>query len=182
MIPDNELIERFLSGDSTAFDELVNRHQRQVFATAYRMVGNAETSEEIAQETFIRAFKSLRSFRRKASFNTWLYRITMNLCYDELKRHQQRVELAPAAAVDSGKAADSPDETMAKEERKVWLARQIESLPFKQRSALVLRIFQSMSFKEIARTLGCSAVSARVNYRHAILKLKDAVATSGEEL
>ena len=162
-------------------DELVIRHQRQVYATAYRMVNNAETAEEIAQETFIRAFKGLRSFRRKAGLGTWLYRITMNLCYDELKRHHHSVELAPDAA-DSNRPVDSPHEKMAKDERKLWLQRQIESLPFKQRSVLVLRIFQNMSYKDIARTLGGSSVSARVNYRHAILKLKNALAHSGEEL
>jgi len=183
VISDNELVERFLSGDSTAFDELVIRHQRQVFATAYRMVRNAETAEEIVQETFLRAFKGVRSFRRKAGFNTWLYRIAMNVCYDELKRHQKGVELGsdfPDTADD--KTVNPPHEEMAKEERKAWLERQIELLPFKQKSALVLRVFQDMSFKEIARTLGCSTVSARVNYRHAILKLKNVLAHSGEDL
>jgi len=183
VISDNELIERSLAGDSTAFDELVIRHQRRVFATAYRMVRNAETAEEIAQETFVRAFKGLRSFRRKAGFNTWLYRITMNLCYDELKRHQKGGELNREVAYTSGgRVVALPHEQMAREERTMWLERQIASLPFKQRSALVLRIFQDMSFKEVARTLGCSSVSARVTYRHAILKLKDAWARSEEEL
>ena len=107
----------------------------------------------------------------------------MNLCYDELRRHQRRIEMRADAADTAGaRVVDSLHEEMAKKERKVWLERQIESLPFKQKSALVLRTFQNMSFKEIARTLGCSNVSARVNYRHAILKLKNAVAHSGEEL
>ena len=179
MASDKELIRDFLAGEREAFDELVVRHREQVLATAYRMVSSAETAEEIAQETFIRAFKGLRSFRQKANFKTWLYRITMNLCYNELKKRKREAELEPGPGIAK---AELPHESLVKEERKVWLRRQMELLPFKQKSALALRIFQDMSFKEIGRAIGCSAGSARVNYRHAILKLKDALASSGEEL
>ncbi|MBI5118542.1 sigma-70 family RNA polymerase sigma factor [Candidatus Poribacteria bacterium] len=181
MATDNELINRFLAGDRAAFDELVVAHERGVFSVAYRTVGNAETAEEIAQETFVRAFKGLAGFRHKASFSTWLYRITMNLCYNELKHRHQTVELDPETA---NEADDSPHpgERMAEQERRAWLERQIQTLPFKQRSVLTLRIFQSMPFKEIARVVGCSAISAKVNYRHAMLKLKATAAQSGEVL
>lgn len=179
MISDRELIERFLEGERTAFDELVVRHREQVYATAYRMVRSAETAEEIAQETFIRAFKGLRRFRGRASFTTWLYRITMNLCYDELKRRKRESEVNPQMDTAPVK---TPHEDMMNEERRQWLERHIDALPFKQKSTLTLRIFQGMSFKEIGKSLRCSAGSARVNYRHAILKLKDALAGSGEEL
>lgn len=179
VVSDNELIERFLGGDRSAFDNLVVRHRKQVYATAYRMVENAETAEEIAQETFIRAFKGLRSFRRQAGFNTWLYRITMNLCYTQLKRRKRERELKPEA---TDKFVSSPHEKMAEDERKMWLKQQISLLPLKQKSVITLRIFHGMSFKEIARTLSCTAGSARVNYRHAMLKLKDASTRSGLEL
>ncbi len=182
MATDNELIERFLSGDRTAFDELLVAHEKNVYAVAFRVVGNAGTVEEIAQETFIRAFRGLAGFRRKASFGTWLYRITMNLCYNELKRHRETVELDPDFAGNEVDKAPHPGEKMAEQERKVWLERQIQTLPFKQRSVLALRIFQNMSFKEIARSVGCSTVSAKVNFRHAMLKLKTMVAQSGEGL
>jgi len=147
------LIRDFLAGEREAFDELVVRHRKQILATAYRMVSNAET--------------------------TWLYRITMNLCYNELKKRKREAELEPGPGIAK---AELPHESLVKEERKVWLRRQMELLPFKQKSTLALRIFQDMSFKEIGRAIGCSAGSARVNYRHAILKLKDALASSGEEL
>jgi len=176
---DKELIGRFLDGERAAFDELVVHHRERVHATAYRMVGNAETAEEIAQEAFIRVFRGLGKFRQKANFTTWLYRITMNLCYDEFSRRKKETQLHQQVA---GATVDTRHESLAGEERKQWLERQIETLPFKQKSTLTLRIFQEMSFKEIGRALGCSAGSARVNYRHAILKLKDALAHSGEEL
>ena len=181
---DRELIERFLAGERVAFDELVVRHREQVYAAAFRMVRNAETSEEIAQETFIRAFKGLRRFRQKANFKTWLYRITMNLCYDEFSRRKKeagRVEGLSHPGVGVA-TAESPHDRLATAERREWLEGRIDELPFKQKSTLTLRIFEGMSFKEIGRALGCSAGSARVNYRHAVLKLKDAVAHSGEDL
>ena len=183
MASDKELIARFLGGERAAFDELVMRHREQVCATAYRMVRNAETAEEIGQEAFIRAFRGLGKFRQKANFKTWLYRISMNLCYDEFSRRKKATELNPqAGGATAGATVDAPHERLASEERKQWLEREIETLPFKQKSTLTLRIFQEMSFKEIGRALDCSAGSARVNYRHAILKLKDALAHSGEEL
>ena len=178
------MIERFLAGERAAFDELVVRHREQVYATAFRMVRNAETSEEIAQETFIRAFKGLSRFRQNANFKTWLYRITMNLCYDEFSRRKKEgggMEFLanPNAGVAT---AESPPDRLAARERREWLKSRIDELPFKQKSTLTLRTFEGMSFREIGRALGCSAGSARVNYRHAVLKLKDAVAHSGEDL
>jgi len=173
------LIRRFIAGDREAFDELVIRHQKQVFATAYRMVGNAEIAEDIAQETFIRAFKSLRSFKKKARFGTWLYRITMNLCYDELKRRQREIEARPEAGPAT---AETPIKKMAAEEKKMWLEEQIGLLPIKQKMAVILRIFNEMPFKEVGQAIGCSTNSAKVNYRHALLKLKEAMARSGEAL
>jgi RNA polymerase sigma-70 factor (ECF subfamily) len=176
---DNELIQRILSGEHTAFDELVLRHRRHVYETAYRMVRNRETAEEIVQETFIRVFKSLHTFRQKAKFTTWLYRITMNLCMNELNHSYRPVDEAPREPAD-----DSPSvtEKMAEEERKHWLEREIQSLPFKQKWILVLRIYRGMPFNEIARIVGCSAGSAKVNYRHAVVRLKANFSHSGEEL
>ncbi len=178
------MIGWFLAGERAAFDELVVRHREQVYAAAFRMVRNAETSEEIAQETFIRAFKGLRRFRQKANFKTWLYTITMNLCYDEFSRRKKETGRMEALSnTDAGVATvEPPHERLANEERREWLKCRIDDLPFKQKSTLTLRIFEGMSFKEIGRTLGCSEGAARVNFRHAVLKLKDAVARSGEEL
>jgi RNA polymerase sigma-70 factor (ECF subfamily) len=179
VLPDDELIRKSLAGDRRAFDELVVRYRKQVYLTAYRMVENAEIAEEIAQETFLRAYRQLRSFRRKARFTTWLYRITMNLCYTELKRSAKENTPVPPAVNNS---SDRVPGKLMEEERMAWLKRQIALLPFKQRAAVTLRTFQNMSFNEIGHSLGCTAGSARVNYRHAILKLKEALKRSGEEL
>ncbi|GAB4345202.1 MAG: sigma-70 family RNA polymerase sigma factor [Candidatus Abyssubacteria bacterium] len=179
MISDNELIARFRAGDRAAFDELVTRYQRRVYATARRMVGHDEVAEDIAQETFVRVFKNLRAFKERSSFTTWLYRITMNLCYDELKRRRDVTEHDPAVEL---AVVDSAARRMEQEERMQWLEREIMRLPLKQRSVLILRIFHDMSFKEVAKAAGCSANSAKVNYRHAIVSLRKSLAKSGEAL
>lgn len=179
MVPDNELIQRVLSGDRASFDELVLRHRKRVYETARRMVRNHETAEEIAQETFLRAFRSLHSFRREASFTTWLYRITMNLCMNELNRKPMAGDSDPA---DLPAETASPIEHMAERERQLWVEREVRELPFKQRSVVVLRIFRDMAFKEIAQVLGCSPNAAKVNYRHAILKLQKKYRNCCEEL
>jgi RNA polymerase sigma-70 factor (ECF subfamily) len=190
VVSDKELIERFLGGERAAFDELVVRHREQVFATAYRMVSNAETAEEIAQETFIKAFRALGSFKGKAGFNTWLYRITMNLCHDEFKKRSRRPDLSSGLSAEfalgkglgiSGAPGPTPGENLEREESRHRLERFIEALPFKQRSTLTLRVFREMSFREIGQALGCSAGSARVNYRHAVLRLRESMGQSGED-
>jgi RNA polymerase sigma-70 factor (ECF subfamily) len=143
------------------------------------MVRSHETAEEIAQETFLRAFRSLRSFRREASLTTWLYRITMNLCMNELNRKPIVGNCDPA---DLPAETASPIEHMAERERQLWVEREIQELPFKQRSVLVLRVFREMAFKEIGQVLGCSANAAKVNYRHAIVKLQKRFRNCCEEL
>ena len=186
MVSDKELIERFLGGERAAFDELVVRHREQVYATAYRMVSNVETAEEIAQETFIKAFRALGSFRGKAGFNTWLYRITMNLCHDEFKKRSRRPDMSSGLSAEfalekTPAPGPAPGENLEREERRHRLERFIEALPFKQRSTLTLRVFREMSFREIGQTLGFSAGSARVNYRHAVLRLRESMGQSGED-
>jgi RNA polymerase sigma factor (sigma-70 family) len=107
----------------------------------------------------------------------------MNLCYDEFSRRKRETELRTGAGPSlSGTSTNVTHANLEREERSAWLERQIGELPFKQMSTLTLRIFEGMTFREIGQALGCTAGSARVNYRHAVLKLKEAMARSGEEL
>jgi RNA polymerase sigma-70 factor (ECF subfamily) len=168
---DSELAKKALKEDRAAFNELVVRHRKHIYETAYHMVRNHETAEEIAQETFLRAFRSLHTFRGKASFSTWLYRITMNLCINELNR--TRV-LTTSNILETAGEFISPAQNMVDQE--------VQALPPTQKSVLVLRIYQEMPFKEIARILQCTTNAAKVNYQHALLKLKDRVSKLTEDL
>src|SRR5437016_14052093 len=86
---DNLLVERYLTGDMSAFDELMIRYERQIYRVCYRFVENREDAMDLAQEVFIKAFEHLGSFRRESSLKTWLYRIAMNHCINHLKKHSQ---------------------------------------------------------------------------------------------
>ena len=84
---DANLVERYLAGDMTAFDELMIRYERQIYRVCYRFVDNREDAMDLAQEVFIKAFEHLGSFRRESSLKTWLYRIAMNHCINHVKKH-----------------------------------------------------------------------------------------------
>lgn len=179
MASDNELVKKAQKGDRAAFDELVVRHRKRIYETACHMVRNHETAEEIAQEAFLRAFRSLHTFQGKASFTTWLYRITMNLCINELNK--TRI-LLNADMPEAGQEFISPAENLVEQERHKWLEQEIQSLPPAQKSVLVLRTYQDMPFKEIARILECTTNAAKVNYRYALLKLKERADKLDEDL
>src|SRR5947208_15937647 len=93
--PDAGLVERYLSGDTTAFDELMIRYERQIYRVCYRFVENREDAMDLAQAVFIKAFEHLGSFRRESSRKTWLYRIAMNHCINHVKKHSQAFVEAP---------------------------------------------------------------------------------------
>src|SRR5215467_1314692 len=86
---DAELVERYLAGDTAAFDEIMVRYERQIYRVCYRFVDNREDAMDLAQEVFIKAFEHLTSFRRESSLKTWLYRIAMNHCINHKKKHAQ---------------------------------------------------------------------------------------------
>ena len=86
---DSGLVERYLAGDMTAFDEIMIRYERQIYRVCYRFVENRDDAMDLAQEVFIKAFEHLASFRRESSLKTWLYRIAINHCINHKKKHSQ---------------------------------------------------------------------------------------------
>src|SRR5438552_4314721 len=86
---DANLVERYLSGDMAAFDEIMIRYERQIYRVCYRFVDNREDAMDLAQEIFIKAFEHLATFRRESTLKTWLYRIAMNHCINHVKKHSQ---------------------------------------------------------------------------------------------
>jgi RNA polymerase sigma-70 factor (ECF subfamily) len=150
MVTEDEgvLIARSRSGDWEAFAALIRMHQRMIHSLAYRMSGSAADAEDLAQETFIRAYRSLDTYRGEAKFSSWLYRIALNLCLHwrrlESRRGTAELEWAEAGARDA--APDSRGEPVQEA---------LLLLPPKQRAAVVLTVFDGMTHSEAAAVLGC---------------------------
>jgi len=173
------LIERCQRGDVGAFDALVARYSSWVYHLAYRMTGDPDDAEDVAQEAFVRVFKAIRRYRRGAAFSTWLYRVVMNACLDELKRRQRRpVPLSAVVEPDAPppEQADPSADPLAiaqQRERQAAIRRAIASLPAHHRAVLVLCDLQGMSYEEAAQVIGARVGTVKSRLNRARLALKD---------
>ncbi len=156
---DAELVRQTLCGNTAAYNGLVLRYQRQVYNLAYRMLGNAEDSGDLVQETFLRAYGALASFRQDASFLTWLYKIASNLCIDQLRSRKAKSALSLDVELEEGRepAADAracgPEEAAVRDAVQEIVHHAILNLPEKYRVVVVMRHLQDMSVDDIARVL-----------------------------
>ena len=176
---DFELIDRFLEGDTSAFDMLVQKYQQDVYRLAYRMTQSVDDAKDLAQETFLQAYRALKGFHRRSSFYTWLYRIAVHLCLHHRKR-SGRVE--PVAEIpDTPAPGAQPLYDLLEAEQRQAVALAMAALPPQQRAALTLRVHHDLSYREIGEILQCSAGAARANAFHAIQKLRAQLAGFGED-
>jgi len=168
---DAELLEAFRAGDARAFEALVRRYERPVLAIARRFTGDEDDAEDLAQRAFINAAERADGWRG-GSFKSWLFRIVVNLAknhvrdtarFDRSEEAQER-EAPPVEPL-------APARLEAEEQRKE-LREAIARLPMRQREVLLLRIDGDLPFAEVATTLGISEVNAKVNFHHAVQKLK----------
>ncbi len=151
------LIQRCLSGDQSAWQAVVRMHRRKVFNIAYKFVGSVDQAEDLTQDVFIKVFRSLRTFDRRANFQTWLYSVTRNLCIDHYRALRKEREalnrdldidvLAPASR------DRSPHQLLEAQDQATLLRRALQRLPPAMRTAVVLRDLRELSYEDIARTL-----------------------------
>jgi RNA polymerase sigma factor, sigma-70 family len=154
------------NGDPKTFENLVRAHQRMIHALTFRMTGSKADAEDLAQETFIHAFRKLNLFRGDSAFSSWLYRIAMNLCLNWQKREQYRGRLSEKWEFpDAGSAVLDEQVT-----RQVQVA--LMKLHPKQRAAIVLTIYEEKSHAEAAQVLGCSETTVSWRVFAAKKKLK----------
>lgn len=150
---DEQLILRAKQGELPAFEALVRRHQQPLYAFVYRMVQNPADAEELCQQAFVRAWQRLAGFKGRSSFKTWLFQIAINLTLNFRTRRR------PAEPLDELQPADPATEPQHRyqERRQAELIRQaLFQLPPDQRTALVLRVYENLSYQEIARLMGRS--------------------------
>lgn len=176
MEADQVVVERAKNGDIEAFSELVLRHQKSLLRLAYRVLGDLELAQDVVQESFMKAYQKLDSFEGRSAFKSWVYQITLNTAKNKLRG--KRPEL-----VDIDKASISYDYdfevAILNGDLKTIVRAEVNKLPIKQKMALSLRIFEDLSFAEIAEIMKCPYDTAKANYRHALIKLRD---TLGSEV
>jgi RNA polymerase sigma-70 factor (ECF subfamily) len=177
---DSDLITRAAGGDPAAFQALVERHRSMVYRVAYQFAGNHHDAEDIAQEVFIKIYRSLDGFRQDAQLTSWIYRIVMNACIDHRRRQ------SPAMSSAFGDDADQtlrnmPEETPGPEERAyagelgVVLEGAIAKLPPGQRLVFVMRHHQGLKLGEIAEALGLAEGTVKRQLHAAVHRLRDAL-------
>lgn len=170
MKTDLELIQDVKSGSKKSFEELVRRHERFLIKVVVRMTRDLLAAEDVVQDTFIKAYKRLSLFEGRSSFRSWLYQIALNTTRNRFRKSSR--ETIGTDHMDM--AVDGEVEShMNLLDVRGLLQKEIDKLPDRQRTALSLRIFEDLSFKEIAEIMACPYDTAKANYRHALLKLKE---------
>ncbi|GLC89715.1 RNA polymerase sigma factor SigW [Lysinibacillus piscis] len=157
----NKRIKQVLKGDQNAFADIVSLYQHKLYQVCYRMLGNKQESEDIAQEAFVRAYMNLHTFDQKRKFSTWLYRIATNLCIDRIRKKKPDyyldAEVAGTEGLDmySQIAADDrlPEEQIEQMELQDRIQYEIGRLPDKYRSVIVLKYIEELSLQEISEIL-----------------------------
>jgi RNA polymerase sigma-70 factor (ECF subfamily) len=168
---DGEVIAQVLAGDRDAYQVLVERHSRSVFRLAYRITGNEGDSEDVVQESFLRAFRSLNRYDGRASFSTWLQRIAANHALD-LVRRRKRVAAVDGEVPDVADEGPLPDQMVALGQLRERLASGMGTLSAQERGAFVLRHFEGRSIPEISEALAIGESAAKHSVFRAVQKLR----------
>lgn len=172
--PDLDLINEVRNGNRQAFTELMRRYQQRVYWTARRIVGDHEEADDIAQETFVKAYLALGDFRGDSSFFTWLYRIAVNLSLNVVRKRQVLGYLRQSEIINRIlPAPEDPQKELEFAETQTRLDRAIGRLPEKQRAVFIMRYYDEMSYEEISRVLKTSVGGLKANYFHALRKVQE---------
>lgn len=180
---DNEklLIDKAKAGDIAAFEQLIECYQRKIYNIALRIVGNYDDANDLAQEVLIRIYKSIGSFKQQSSFSTWIYRITTNVCLDDIRKRKNRkvISLDEEIKLDDGEmkrqiVSDDllPEDVAEKSEMRKIVNDAINRLSEEHRIVIVLRDIQGFSYEEISQIVKCpeGTVKSRINRARQVLK------------
>jgi len=176
---DEELVARATAGDLDSFNQLVSRWERPIYALAYRTLGREEEARDVVQDAFLRAFRGLKGFKGEAKFSSWLYRITLNLCRDWIRKERRAPLVQVPEGDDSMNLAEqmpSPDESVedlvSRREMSRAVSLAMAELPEEQRTAIMLKEYQGLTFQEIAELLDCplSTVKTRLYQGLSVLR------------
>lgn len=178
------LIERAIRGDARAFNELMSGQERRMYAVAMRMFGNKEDAEDCLQDAMLRIYRAISGFKFQSSFSTWVYRVTMNTCLDELRRRKSRPNTSLDGLLDSGwsptDGRDTPEQHALRSEVRGSIYAFIRELPEDMRAAVVLRDIQGLSYEDIAKALNANVGTVKSRISRGREKLREKIASRSE--
>jgi RNA polymerase sigma-70 factor (ECF subfamily) len=177
--PDGEIIYAYRAGDRTAFDELVKRYIHRIYAFAYRLSKSETIAEDAAQETFVKAWKGLKSFDESKSFQAWLFAIARNAVIDIMRKKRD----SPFSLITGDDSFESdleddlplPDQVFEQALTHEVLEKTLDTLSYDQKSVVLLHDMEGMTFEEIGEALGRPMNTVKSHYRRAILSLREAL-------
>ena len=174
-VSNSELVKKSQLGDKSAFEELVKRHQELVFSLSFKLTGNRELANDVAQEAFIRAWKAIGKFRGDSTFGTWIYRITVNTAWTLRKKakkhHSLNIEDTHEPVVVDEKK--DPELVAINSDLSLVLRKALNQIPLEQRIIVELKNIEGRSHKEIADYLDISVTAAKVRLHRAHQKLRN---------
>jgi len=180
--PDELIIKECQNGDLNAFEELVHKYQQKVYSLCYRFSGNYADANDLAQEAFIRVYHSIDKFHFKSAFSTWLFRVTSNVCLDEIRKKKRTHAVSLDSPMDTGEGEFyyhlpddrfNPEKLTERRDVQETVHQMIQKLPNDQRLTLVLREIEGLSYDELADVLDVSVGTIKSRLSRARQNLKE---------
>jgi RNA polymerase sigma-70 factor (ECF subfamily) len=175
---DEELVTAFRAGNLSAFDELVQRWERKIQGAVYRIMGSGEDARDLTQETFLRAYRGLSTFKSEARFSSWLYQIALNLCRDRLRQKKGRTmvgldDLDPTTAARIDRIAPTAHEQVEARDLSNLVSAAMAELPEEQREVIVLKEYQGLTFQEIADLMRVPVSTVKTRLYRGLVQMRE---------
>ena len=189
-LKERELIRKAKQGDMLAFEELILKHEKIVYNLALRMMNHSEDAQDISQEVFLKAYRSLQNFDERSAFSTWLYRITHNTCIDEMRKRKGKQSYSLEEELESADgsmqrqvadAGDTPEESLMRKEQKSEILQALDTLSEEHKAAIILRDVKGMAYEEIAEILELSLGTVKSRISRARNQLKTEILKMREQ-
>ncbi|MBQ2879248.1 MAG: sigma-70 family RNA polymerase sigma factor [Anaerotignum sp.] len=189
-LKERDLIRRAKQGDMLAFEELILQHEKIVYNLALRMMNHSEDAQDISQEVFLKAYRSLSNFDERSAFSTWLYRITHNTCIDEMRKRKGKLTYSLEEELESedgsmqrqvADAGDTPEESLMRKEQKSEILQALDTLSEEHKAAIILRDVKGMAYEEIAEILELSLGTVKSRISRARNQLKTEILKMREQ-
>ena len=180
---DEELVEQFQNGDSSAFDVLVRRWERKAQGAIYRLVGPGEDVRDLSQETLLKAYRGLGTFKQEARFSSWLYQIALNVCRDRMRRGRGKSYVSFDELSETGDTGTEPGpsalELIEARDLSRQVAAAVSALPQEQREVVVLKEYQGLTFLEIAEALDVPLSTVKTRLYRGLGQLRQELVRQG---